>query len=145
MSEATVRRDFNELAAQQLATRTHGGVLATSVAAWMLGSLAGYEIGIHGGRGLLDHPGRLEKSRLKLLLKGDRSFARHNFVASVTMPAFVSGIFRVRLYVFLLGALTAGIGWIGMYVGLSYFLGEEITKRIGKAGTRAVIGGRSTR
>ena len=56
------------------------------------------------------------------------------------MPAFVSGIFRVRLYIFLLGALTAGIGWIGMYVGLSYFLGEEITKRIGKAGTRAVIG-----
>ena len=32
VSEATVRRDFNELAAQQLATRTHGGVLATSVA-----------------------------------------------------------------------------------------------------------------
>ena len=32
MSEATVRRDFNELAAQQLATRTHGGVLATAVA-----------------------------------------------------------------------------------------------------------------
>lgn len=115
-------------------------VLATAISAWMLGSLAGYEIGIHGGRGLLDHPGRLEKSRLKLLLKGDRSFARHNFVASVTMPAFVSGIFRVRLYIFLLGALTAGIGWIGMYVGLSYFLGEEITKRIGKAGTRAVIG-----
>ena len=115
-------------------------VLATAVAAWMLGSLAGYEIGIHGGRGLLDHPGRLEKSRLKLLLKGDRAFARHNFAASVTMPAFVSGIFRVRLYIFLLGALTAGIGWIGMYVGLSYFLGEEITKPIGKAGTRAVIG-----
>jgi membrane protein DedA with SNARE-associated domain len=115
-------------------------VLATAIAAWMLGSLAGYEIGIHEGRGLLDHPGRLEKSRLKLLAKGDRAFARHNFVASVTMPAFVSGIFRVRLFIFVLGALTAGIGWIGMYVGLSYFLGEEITKRIGKAGTRAVIG-----
>jgi membrane protein DedA with SNARE-associated domain len=115
-------------------------VLATAIVAWMLGSLAGYEIGIHEGRGLLDHPGRLAKSRLKLLIKGDRAFARHNFVASVTMPAFVSGIFRVRLYIFLLGALTAGIGWIGMYVGLSYFLGEEIAKRIGKVGTRAVIG-----
>jgi membrane protein DedA with SNARE-associated domain len=115
-------------------------VLATAVAAWMLGSLAGYEIGIHEGRGLLDHPGRLEKSRLKLLVKGDRAFGRHNFVASVTMPAFVSGIFRVRLFIFVLGALTAGIGWIGMYVGLSYFLGEEITKRIGKVGTRAVVG-----
>jgi len=115
-------------------------VLATAIAAWMLGSLAGYEIGIHEGRGLLDHPGRLEKSRLKLLAKGDRAFAHHNFVASVTMPAFVSGIFRVRLFIFVLGALTAGIGWIGMYVGLSYFLGEEIAKRLGKFGTRVVIG-----
>jgi membrane protein DedA with SNARE-associated domain len=40
----------------------------------------------------------------------------------------------------MLGALTAGIAWVGMYVGLSYFLGEEITKRLGKAGTRAVLG-----
>jgi len=115
-------------------------VLATAMAAWMLGSVVGYEIGIHNGRRLLDHPGRLEKSRLKLLAKGDRAFGHHTFAASVTMPAFVSGIFRVRFYVFMLGALTAGIGWIGMYVGLSYFLGEEIAKQIGKVGTRAVIG-----
>ncbi len=32
VSEATVRRDFNALARQQLVTRTHGGVVATSVA-----------------------------------------------------------------------------------------------------------------
>lgn len=32
VSAATVRRDFTELAAQQLVTRTHGGVVATSVA-----------------------------------------------------------------------------------------------------------------
>lgn len=32
VSAATVRRDFNELAAQQLASRTHGGVVATAVA-----------------------------------------------------------------------------------------------------------------
>ena len=115
-------------------------VLATAMAAWMLGSVVGYGIGVHGGRRLLDHPGRLEKSRLKLLAKGDRAFGRYTFVASVTMPAFVSGIFRVRFYVFMLGALTAGIGWIGMYVGLSYFLGEEIAKHIGKIGTKALVG-----
>ena len=115
-------------------------VLETAIVAWMLGSLVGYEIGIRKGRWLLDHPGRLEKSRLKLLAKGDRAFGRHTFVASVTMPAFVSGIFRVRFFIFMLGALTAGIGWIGVYVGLSYFLGEEIAKRIGKVGTRALVG-----
>ena len=107
--------------------------------AWMLGSVIGFKIGIRKGRRLLDHPGRLEKSRRKLLAKGDGAFGRHTFAASVTMPAFVSGIFRVRFYVFVLGALTAGVGWIGMYVGLSYLFGEEIATRIGKAGTKVVI------
>jgi len=116
-----------------------GIVLATAIVAWMIGSVVGFLIGQHGGRRLLDHPGRLEKSRRKLLAKGDRAFGRHTFVASVTMPAFVSGIFRVRFPLFILGALVAGVGWIGMYVGLSYFLGEEVAKRIGNAGTKALI------
>jgi membrane protein DedA with SNARE-associated domain len=42
--------------------------------------------------------------------------------------------------IFILGALVAGVGWIGMYVGLSYFLGAEIARRIGSVGTKAVIG-----
>ena len=117
-----------------------GVVLAVAIAAWILGSVAGYEIGVHGGRQLLDHPGRLEKSRRKLLAKGDRTFGRYTFAASVTMPAFVSGIFRVRFPVFMLGVLAAGVGWIGMYVGLSYFLGAEIAERIGNAGLKAVLG-----
>jgi membrane protein DedA with SNARE-associated domain len=116
-----------------------GIVLAAGMVAWMLGSVIGFEIGIRGGRRLLDHPGRLEKRRRKLLAKGDRAFGRHTFAASVTMPAFVSGIFRVRLWLFVLGALVAGAFWVGMYVGLSYFLGEEVAKRIGAAGTKALI------
>ncbi len=115
-------------------------VLGLAMAAWMLGSVVGYGFGVRGGRGLLDHPGRLEKSRRKLLAKGDRAFARWNFVASVTMPAFVSGIFRVRFPVFALGATVAGIGWIGMYVGVAYFFGAEIARRIGSAGAKAVLG-----
>jgi len=115
-------------------------VLAIGMVAWMLGSVIGYWIGVHGGRQMLDHPGRLEKSRRKLLAKGDRAFARWNFLASVTMPAFVSGIFRVRFPIFVLGALVAGIGWVGMYVGLAYFLGADIAERIGSAGAKALLG-----
>ncbi|HEY6315938.1 MAG TPA: VTT domain-containing protein [Streptosporangiaceae bacterium] len=115
-------------------------VLGLGMVAWMLGSVAGYAFGAHGGRPLLDRPGILEKSRRKLLAKGDRAFDRYTFVASVTMPAFVSGIFHVRFWVFILGAVVAGVGWIGMYVGLSYFLGAEIAKHIGSVGTKAVIG-----
>jgi membrane protein DedA with SNARE-associated domain len=113
-------------------------VVEVAMVAWMLGSVVGYVIGVHGGRKLLDHPGHFEKSRRKLLAKGDRAFSRYEFVASMTMPAFVSGLFRVRFFVFILGALVAGIGWIGVYVGLSYFVGEEIAKRIGAIGAKAV-------
>jgi membrane protein DedA with SNARE-associated domain len=117
-----------------------GIVLATGMVAWMIGSVIGYVIGFRGGRPLLDHPGRLEKRRRNLLAKGDHAFGRHTFVASVTMPAFVSGIFRVRFGLFMLGALVAGICWIGMYVGLAYFLGEEIAKHFAKVGTKAIVG-----
>jgi len=115
-------------------------VLATATVAWMLGSVIGFVVGARGGRPLLDHPGRLEKRRRRLLAKGDRAFGRHTFVASATLPAFVSGIFHVRFWLFLLGALAAGIFWIGIYVGVSYFLGEEIAKLVGKIGTKALIG-----
>jgi membrane protein DedA with SNARE-associated domain len=46
----------------------------------------------------------------------------------------------VRFWLFLLGALTAGIFWIGIYVGVSYFLGEEIAKLVGKIGAKALTG-----
>lgn len=117
-----------------------GVVLVTSMVAWMLGSVAGYEVGLRAGRSLLDHPGRLEKRRKNLLAKGDRAFGGHTFTASVTMPAYMSGIFRVRFPVFVLGALVSGVFWIGMYVGLSYFLGEEVAKHIGDAGAKVLLG-----
>ncbi len=87
-----------------------GVVVAVSMAGWILGSLAGYQIGIRGGRWLLERPGWLERSRLKLLARGDRAFGRHTLAASLSLPAYVSGIFRVRLRIFLLGALVAGVG-----------------------------------
>jgi membrane protein DedA with SNARE-associated domain len=117
-----------------------GVVVVTSLAGWMLGSLVGYAVGLRGGRALLDHPGRLQDRRRKLLAKGDAAFGRHTFTASVTLPAYVSGIFRVRLIVFALGALVSGSFFIALYEGLSYVFGEEVAKRIGDAGAKAVLG-----
>jgi undecaprenyl-diphosphatase len=117
-----------------------GVVLVLSIAGWMLGSLIGYGIGLRGGRRLLERPGRVEKRRRKMLAKGDQAFADHKFVASVTMPAYLSGIFRVRLPVFTLGALVSGSFFIVIYIGISYFLGAEVAERIGNAGSKAVLG-----
>ena len=117
-----------------------GVVLVLSIAGWILGSLIGYWIGFRGGRRVLEQPGRMEKRRRKMLAKGDQAFTKHKFSASVTMPAYLSGIFRVRLPVFVLGALSSGFFFIVMYIGISYFLGAEVAERIGNAGSKAVLG-----
>ena len=72
--------------------------------------------------------------------QGDRLFGRYSFLAAVTVPAFLSGIFRVRFAVFMGALLVAGVFWIGIYVVVSYFLGAKIARAIGDAGTTVVFG-----
>jgi membrane protein DedA with SNARE-associated domain len=115
-------------------------VLVTSMTAWLGGSAAGFAVGFRQGRALLERPGWFAKKRRKLLATGDDAFGRRTFTASVIVPAFVSGVFRVRFPLFLLAALTAGTVLICMFVGISYFLGPEIAERIGTVGTKAVVG-----
>ena len=104
-----------------------GVVLATAMCGWLVGSVAGYEVGHRGGRRLLERPGWLAKKRGKLLVKGDHVFGRHNFAASVTMPAYVSGIFRVKFPVRIgntgakavLGVAVVVAAGLGIKAGLS--------------------------
>jgi len=135
--------DASMIAAGTLAGegRLNVGVVAvTSIVAWMLGSLVGYEVGLRGGRRVLERPGRLEKHRHEMLAKGEKAFGGHRFIASVTMPAYMSGIFRIKLPVFMLGALVSGSFFIVMYIGISYFLGAEVARAVGNAGSKAVLG-----
>jgi len=115
-------------------------VLAAAMAAWILGSAAGYAIGARQGRWLLERPGWLERSRGNLLAKGDDLFGRHGFLGTVTMPAFVSGIFLVRFALFMTGALVAGAFWVGVYVVVSYYLGAKIARAVGDAGAMTILG-----
>ena len=115
-------------------------VLLVAAAAWMVGSVLGYWVGAHAGRRLLDHPGHLEKMRRNTLSKGDRMFGRHNFLASMVLPAFVSGIFHVKYRIFLAGAAVAGTLWVGGYVLIAYFVGPEAAKLIGDVGLKGILG-----
>ena len=115
-------------------------VLVAAMAAWMLGSATGYAIGARQRRSLLEWPGWLEPSRQCPLARGDRLCGRHGFLATVTMPAFVSEIFRIRFALFMMGAFAAGAFWIGAYVVVSYFLGAKIARSIGDAGSTTILG-----
>ena len=115
-------------------------VLLVAGTAWMAGSVVGYWVGARGGRRLLDHPGHLEDLRLRTLSKGDRLFGRYSFLASMVLPAFVSGIFHVRYHIFLAGVAVAGVFWVGGYVLLSYFLGPQAAQVIRDIGIKGILG-----
>jgi membrane protein DedA with SNARE-associated domain len=115
-------------------------VLLVAGTAWMSGSVVGYKVGQRQGRRLLDHPGRLESMRRNTLSKGDRLFGRHNFVASMVLPAFVSGIFQVRYHVFLAGAAVSGILWVGGYVFGAYFIGPQVADLLRDIGLKGILG-----
>ncbi len=61
VSEATVRRDFAALARQQLATRTHGGIVATSVA---------YDLPVRYRSGVDDVKERIAGAAVALVVPG---------------------------------------------------------------------------
>ena len=90
-----------------------GIVLVVSAVAWMAGSVIGYAVGHHGDAGCWTARDGWKRRR-KLRAKGDHVFGRHTFIASVTLPATASGIFRIRFTLFELGAMAAG----GFLVGL---------------------------
>ncbi len=108
--------------------------------AWMLGSAAGYAIGARQGRSLLERLGGWNDHARASWPRGNRLRGRHGFLATVTMPAFVPGIFRIRFALFMMGALAAGAFWIGAYVVVSYFLGAKIAGSIGDAGSMTILG-----
>jgi membrane protein DedA with SNARE-associated domain len=120
-----------------------GIVAVTALAALVIGSYVGYRTGAWKGRRLLDRPGPpFEKTRNKLLAKGDKAFGHGTvtFFASAMTPSFLSGIFHVRRYTFMLATAAASICLTVIYVGLSYFFGAEVARRIASTGTNAILG-----
>lgn len=112
--------------------------LATVVAvAWAgasAGGIAGWIIGVKGGRTLLTAPGVLQRLRLALIAKGDRFYQRFGPIAVLFTPAWMAGIHNVRLSRFMLvNALSALMWAISIGVG-AYLIGPSIADIVADAG-----------
>jgi membrane protein DedA with SNARE-associated domain len=116
-------------------------VLAASAA--ILGDNVGYLIGRHGGRRLLQRPGKFETQRRRVLEYGEPFFARHGGKAVFfgrwmawlrIWSAWLAGINRMRWPSFVFWNAAGGIVW-AVSVGLvAYYLGEAGDKAIKTAG-----------
>jgi len=98
------------------------------------GGVAGWLLGLKGGRTLVTARGPLLRFRLKAIARGEQVFARTPVLAVLLAPSWVAGIHGVRSRVFLpLNALGALIWACGIGLG-AFYAGPAVLAVVGDLG-----------
>jgi membrane protein DedA with SNARE-associated domain len=126
-----------------LAARHHLDITGVLVVAWVAataGGIAGWLVGMWGGRRILTFPGPLRGFRRGAVERGDRIFERHPVTAILLTPSFIAGIHRVPPVRYLvINAVTAAIWAVG--IGLAaYYIGPSVVDMVGDLGLVTAIG-----
>lgn len=134
------------VAAAVLASQGHlalAPVIVVGGAAAIAGDNVGYLIGRLGGRRLLEHPGRGQVTRKRLLGKGESFFERRGPPAVLIgrwLPwlrmsvALTAGAARMRWPRFLVWNAVGGVAWAASVGLAAYFLGTAASAVLGGAG-----------
>ncbi|HWW89635.1 MAG TPA: hypothetical protein VNY35_02495 [Solirubrobacteraceae bacterium] len=109
-------------------------VIAIAWAGATVGGVAGWVVGVKGGRGLLIAPGPLRHLRLGLIARGDRFYERYGPLAVFFTPSWIAGIHHMRWPRFLPANAVSALTW-ALSIGLgAYLLGPSVTDIVADAG-----------
>ncbi len=118
-------------------------VIAVAFAGASSGGMAGWLVGVKGGRRLLTAPGLLLRVRLAMIARGDRFYERFGPIAVLFTPSWMAGIHNMRWSRFLiLNTLSALVWALTIGVGAD-LIGPSITDLVADAGVagRLVLAG----
>ena len=123
-------------------------VVALAATGAIVGDNLGYAIGRHGGRRLLERPGRFAGSRRRVLETGEPFFERHGpkavflgrwILGLRVWASWLAGITRMRWPSFLLWNAAGGISW-AVTVGLAaYVIGDGAEAIVRYLGVGALV------
>jgi membrane protein DedA with SNARE-associated domain len=114
-------------------------VVAVAFAGASLGGIAGWLVGVRGGRRLVTAPGVLLRLRLRMLARGERFYARYGPIAVLFTPAWVAGIHNMRWSRFLIANTFSALVWaVAIGVGAD-LIGPSITDLVGDVGVAGAI------
>jgi membrane protein DedA with SNARE-associated domain len=109
--------------------------------AWVgaaVGGMAGWLVGLRGGRPLMTVRGPLYEMRLRLLRHGDRLYGRYGLLAVYFAPSWMAGINGMRAGRFLPANAIAALIW-ALSVGLgAFFAGPPIVDVLGDIGVLGI-------
>jgi membrane-associated protein len=84
-------------------------VVAVACAAAVLGGIVGYAGGRRWGVELMQHPGRGEERRKRMLDEGHALYVRWGWLACFFVPSFIAGVARMRFAMFLIFNTIAAV------------------------------------
>jgi membrane protein DedA with SNARE-associated domain len=117
-------------------------VVLVAFAGATVGGVAGWLIGLRGGRALIARPGPLHRTRLRTLKRGERFFERYGLLAVYLTPTWMAGVARMRTSRFLPANAVAALIW-ALSVGVgAYFVGPpvvDLVHGVGFAGLAIVV------
>jgi membrane-associated protein len=114
----------------------------------VIGDNIGYQIGRHGGRWLLERPGRFQRQRLVALHDGEAFFGRHGpkavflgrFVLGLRVWAsWLAGAMHMHWRSFFLWNALGGICWATGIGLLAYFVGNAAGNAISTFGIFGLV------
>jgi membrane protein DedA with SNARE-associated domain len=123
-------------------------VIATAAVAAIVGDNIGYLIGRHGGRRLLERPGRFARQRAKVLEVGEPFFERHGpkavflgrwILGLRVWASWLAGITHMPWRSFLMYNALGGISWAVTIGVLAYVAGSGIEALIRDVGAGAAV------
>jgi membrane protein DedA with SNARE-associated domain len=136
------------LASRPNASLTLPAVIATAAVAAIVGDNVGYLIGRHGGRRLLERPGRFARQRAKVLEVGEPFFERHGpkavflgrwILGLRVWASWLAGITHMPWRSFLMYNALGGISWAVTIGVLAYVAGSGIAALIRDVGIGALV------
>src|SRR5690348_10375173 len=101
-------------------------VLIVAFVAAVLGGIAGWLLGVLGGRTLVTAPGPLRRARMVAVSRGDEVFERHPVLAILLTPSWVAGIHRVRTDVYMILNLVGAAVWAAGIGLAAYWTGPSV-------------------
>ena len=102
-------------------------VIGVATLAGEVGGLIGYAVGDRWGQLLLEHPGKHQEGRRRMVEKGERAYARWGRLAVFFTPAVVSGTAKMHHGQFVLWNLIASFAFAVSVAASTYGIGRVVT------------------
>jgi membrane protein DedA with SNARE-associated domain len=130
------------VAAAVYAARGRLDIVEVVVVAWagaMAGGVAGWIVGLRGGRALIVRPGPFYRARLWALARGERFYERFGLLAVYLTPTWMAGVARMSPARFLIANAITSLAWALAFGGGAYLAGPPIVDFVHDIGLVALL------